>query len=159
MAEFRRQATLFLSHVPAIEHLRRTFDPRQSALIAAHVTLCREDEVVSWDLVRSRLESVPSAVTLSFGEPVRDGHLVLLPGIDRDGSFRDLRRFLLDCGEVRDHEPHITLIHPRNAECDDAAWETIRADIKSFSYTFREASLIIQQDGGVWRTLENFPLK
>ena len=159
MPEVRRQATLFLSGVPVIENLRRTFDPRQSELIAAHVTLCREDEVSDWGGVRERLACIPSAVTLSFGSPVRDGDLVLLPGSDDDGSFRALRQHLLETVEPRDHKPHITIVHPRNARCSDAAWATICADTEPFTYTFREASLILQQDGGVWRTLENFPLK
>ena len=45
----RRQLTLFVPHAEAapIEALRATLDPVQHALIAAHVTLCREDELAA----------------------------------------------------------------------------------------------------------------
>lgn len=159
MPEIRRQATLFLFGVPTIDELRRRFDPRQSKLISSHVTLCREDEVSDWGRVRDRLGSVPSPVTLTFGPPVRDGDLVYLLADDDDGSFRALRRYLLEPVQPRDHKPHITIVHPRNATCSDEAWEAIQRTAERFTYTFREASLILQQDGGVWETLENFPLK
>ncbi|MGB7201168.1 MAG: 2'-5' RNA ligase family protein [Pyrinomonadaceae bacterium] len=158
MPETRRQATLFVRHVPAVESIRRTFNPKQAELISAHVTLCREDEVKDWDLLAAKLEKVTFAVTLEFGSPVRDGDLVFLPGIDIDGTFRDLRTYLLGTDPVRDHEPHITLIHPRNGRCTDDIWEAIRTGIKPFTYTFHEVSFILQQGGGLWQTLQDFPL-
>ena len=159
MPAIRRQATLFLRDASAIDRLRRAFNPRQAALIASHVTLCREDEVGDWDQVRERMARVPSPVTLSFGPPVREGDLVYLPGKDEDGSFCSLRQYLLDTVEPRDHKPHITIVHPRNAVCSDEAWEAIQQAVEPFVYTFREVSFILQQDGGIWNVLQNFPLK
>lgn len=156
MPETRRQATFFLRHALAIEKIRRTFNPKQAELIAAHVTRCREDEIADWDAVEARLDKVPYPVTLGFGLPVRNGDLVFMPGIDTDGSFRAFRQYLLDAHPVRDHKPHITLIHPRNGKCTDHIWETIRTGIEPFTYTFHEVSIILQQDGGVWQTLRNF---
>lgn len=158
MPETRRQATLFLRHASAIESLRHRFNPKQAELIAAHVTLCRENEVSNWDELAARLEQATFPVALHFGSPVRDGDLVLLPGIDTDGTFRDLRKHLLGPGLVRDHKPHITLIHPRNGRCTDDIWETICASTKPFAYTFHEVSFILQQDNGPWQTLQDFPL-
>ncbi len=158
MPDTRRQATLFLD-LPLIESIRQEFNPRQAELISAHVTLCREDEVEDWVALEERMRDLPSAVTLEFGFPVRDGDLVYLPGIDKDGSFRSLRKYLLNSDRVRDHKPHVTLIHPRNGKCTDNIWETLRSRIEPFTYTFHELSFILQQDGGVWQTARTFPLK
>ena len=159
MPDIRRQATLFLRNVPTIEASRQTFNPKQAGLISAHVTLCREDEVRDWDRVAARLKSRPPVVTLEFGLPNRDRDLVFIPGNDKSGSFRFLREYLLETKQVRDHKPHITLIHPRNGECSDTAWETLRTKIKPFEYTFNEVSFILQKDGGAWQILQTFSLK
>ena len=159
MPEIRRQATLFLRRVPAIETIRRTLNPRQAELISAHVTLCREDEVTNWDTLAERLKDVHFSVKLEFGSPIRDGNLVFLPGVDIEESFFDLRQKLLLSGSLRDHKPHLTLIHPRNGLCTDDSWATIQTSIEPFAYTFNEVSFIIQKDGGVWQTIRNFPLK
>ena len=57
----RRQASLFLSDQFQIESLRLRYNPIQARLIPAHVTLCREDEVTDWDLVRARLARVSAS--------------------------------------------------------------------------------------------------
>lgn len=158
MPKTRRQATLFLD-VPLIESIRQQFNPCQAELISAHVTLCREDEVEDWAELETRISDLPSAVNLEFGVPVRDSDLVYMPGFDKDGSFRSLRKHLLNSDRVRDHEPHVTLIHPRNGRCTDDAWETIGRRIEPFAYTFHEVSFILQLDGGVWQTIDAFPLK
>lgn len=160
MPDTRRQATLFLSNATQIEHFRRRFSPYQARLISAHVTLCREDEVENWVVIRARLDALPREVTLEFGPPRRDGDLVYLPGNDINGDFRVLRSFLLagQSDQVRDHAPHITLIHPRNGKCTDEIWTEIETEIKPFVYTFSEASIILQSNGGVWETLQSFPL-
>lgn len=159
MPEIRRQATLFLQQKPEIEAIRSKFNPRQAELIAAHVTLCREDEVKDWDKLADRLEGLPSRVTLQFTCPVREGNLVIMPAIDSDGSFIALREHLLSPDPVRDHSPHLTLIHPRNGTCTDNIWDTIRYSIKPFDYTFNQVSLIFQQNGEIWQTLRTFLLK
>lgn len=43
---------------------------RQHALIPAHVTLCRDDEIVAWQEVGQRLAGFgPLALTMRLGEP------------------------------------------------------------------------------------------
>ena len=152
----RRQATLYLPppHAAAIDKLRLAYNPVQHDLIRAHVTLLREDEVQDWDEVACRLKTCPPiAVTLAFGAPVRDGNLVYLPAIDSTATFDHLRATLLSRAEavVRKHEPHITLIHPRNGVCSDEAFAAIVSGCPPFTATFREVTLITQDDGGVWK--------
>lgn len=151
----RRQATLYLPppHAVAIDRLRSAYNPAQHALIRAHVTLCREDEVEDWDDVASRLRACPSiTVPLAFGAPVRDGDLVYLPAIGSTSSFDQLRATLLSRPGtvVRKHDPHITLIHPRNGSCSDEVFAALVGSCAPFTVTFREVTLITQLDGGVW---------
>ncbi|MBL0007415.1 MAG: hypothetical protein IPP25_09600 [Saprospiraceae bacterium] len=49
----RIQLTLFIDEKQsaAIERIRQKFNPQQYGLIKAHVTLCREDEIESFDNV------------------------------------------------------------------------------------------------------------
>ncbi len=83
---------MYLTDVPVIEDLRHRFNPVQARLIPAHVTLCREDEVSDWRAFEHRLKEVcPIHVTLEFGRPVRDGHLVLIPAISGIETFDALR--------------------------------------------------------------------
>ncbi|MCC6350872.1 MAG: 2'-5' RNA ligase family protein [Candidatus Eisenbacteria bacterium] len=131
-----------------------TYNPVQHALIRAHVTLCREDEVTDWREVAQRLTAVgPIAITLAFGAPVRDGHLVTLPATGSTASFDHLRAILLSRPDapVRKHAPHITVIHPRNGVCSDEAFAAILEGQPPFTVTFREVTLIAQVDGGVWQ--------
>jgi 2'-5' RNA ligase len=157
-APYRRQASL---HLPdgddrrRIEILRRRFNPAQAALIPAHVTLCREGEVADWDVLAARAAELrPIQVTLRFGPPVREGNLVFLPATGSVAQFDDLRAALLAGGKTppRRETPHITLVHPRNGVCDDAAFSEIRATTTPFTMTFAAITLIEQRNGGVWRT-------
>ena len=76
----RRQASLYLDDASIVEGLRYRFNPAQAALIPAHITLCREDEVSDWPALEDRIRAlVPIALTLEFGLPVRDGNLVYIP--------------------------------------------------------------------------------
>ncbi|MEO8200287.1 MAG: 2'-5' RNA ligase family protein [Gemmatimonadota bacterium] len=157
----RRQATLFVPppHNPALEALRTRFNPVQSDLIRAHVTLCREDEVDDWMLLSSRLAGItPIAVTLRFTAPVRDRDLVYLPASGSTESFDSLRHSLLSPGgqPPRKHQPHITLIHPRNGTCSDADFMEIATQVEPFQVTFRAVTLIEQVDGGRWTDIAAF---
>lgn len=154
----RRQATLYIPapYDTPVESIRARFNPAQHALIQAHVTLCREDEVADSRDVAFRLKSIgPLAVTLAFGPPVRDHDLVYLPVIGSTASFDALRESLLARPDlvVRPHTPHITLIHPRNGTCSDSALAAIAREHVPFQVTFRRATLIVQVDGGPWRNL------
>ena len=154
----RRQATLYLPLPCAadIERLRSTYNPAQHALIRAHVTLCREDEARDWDELANRLVALgPVAVPLAFGAPVRVENLVYLPATGSTAPFDQLRASLLGrpAASVRKQDPHITLIHPRNGTCSDAAFASIVSQSTSFAVTFRTVTLIAQVDGDPWRDL------
>ena len=154
----RRQATLFLNSRPIVHGIRREFNPAQAALIAPHVTLCREDEVADWDSLASHCHELkPLILELEFGSPVRDGDLVYLPCIGGVADFDDLRNKLLGA-EARKHDAHITLIHPRNAACDDSIFDEICTRVVPFVHRFSSVSLIQQTNGGVWETLETIEL-
>lgn len=154
----RRQATLFLRGRFPIDDIRARFNPEQSRLIAGHVTLCREDEVHDWDSLAAKLRSTPpDPVTLGFGSPVREGNMLFLPSSGSVAEFDDLRAYLLD-PPVRKHEPHITLIHPRNGKCTDEVLELATSLVKPFSHTFGEISFIEQAEGKVWKIIESFAL-
>jgi hypothetical protein len=149
----RRQASMYLYNMHGIEELRCRFNPAQSRLIPAHVTLCREDEVNDWSALQKRIdETLPIHLTLGFGSPVRDGNLVLLPAISGIEQFDDLRHRLHIGGlnGPRRHDPHITIIHPRNGKCTDAVFREISERIQPFTKTFHRISLIKQSDGGPW---------
>lgn len=154
----RRQATLFLDNVPDIESVRASFDPVQAALINAHITLLREDEVADWELIAAKLNDGLSPVRSEIGPVVRDGDLIFLKVQDIYGDLGLLRRELM--GEnARQQMPHLTLIHPRNIKCSDENWNDIRNSIRPFKYTFRRVSFILQENGGIWRTVAEFPLE
>lgn len=152
----RRQATLFLNEPGFVETIRRRFNPEQAKLIAAHVTLCREDEVSDWEELARRLcELKPKAVTLNFRELRRSGDLVTLACVET-ADFDRLRHVLLNA--PRKHDPHITLIHPRKGTCSDVTFNAITSEFQPFTHTFNEVSFIEQVDGGVWTVLDTFPL-
>ena len=157
----RRQATLYLpSPLSAIvESIRSRFNRAQFDLIRAHVTLCREDDVRDWDEFTSRINAVGTLeVNLEFGVPIRDNNLVYLPTIGSNKSYDTLRNMLLSTQSMwpRKHDPHITLIHPRNGICPDAVFDEITGRCKPFSSTFRYVTLIEQVDGGPWQDLNTY---
>jgi hypothetical protein len=161
MSSIRRQATLFLRGNELVDRIRNTYNPAQSRLIGSHVTLCREDEVVDWEIVGQKLAANNfESVTLEFGRPRQQGGLVYLPCIGATGDFDGLRAALLsDSTEPpRRHDPHITLVHPRNGVCSSSDFEKISAAIEPFTYTFDEVSFIAQIDRGVWQVVDRFRL-
>ena len=55
----RKQLTLFLKDGRAtIENIRKKFNPAQYELIAAHVTLCREDEIEQLEQIIENIRSI-----------------------------------------------------------------------------------------------------
>ena len=143
----RRQATLYLSlpDSTVIESLRSRFNRVQFELIRTHVTLCREDEVSDWDKIASRLSDLRIIeVTLNFGLPVRDNNLVYIPATGSTKSYDALRSALLSIGNSlpRKHNPHITIIHPRNGICSDSVFDEISRQLKPFTTTFRSVTMI-----------------
>jgi len=164
MSSKRTQLTLFVPEPGAIENIRRQYNPLQHALIAAHVTLCREDELTDLELVFRNLEQLEFPVfTIHFGKPVRfnNGKGVFLPAQEDYTSFLALRKAVLrgNIDNPRNHEPHITLIHPRNAACTDELFEKIRKTGLPAEILFDRISLIEQVDGGRWNVVKETVLR
>lgn len=161
----RIQLTLFVDPHDAviIEQVRRTFNPVQYALIRSHVTLCREDELVHPGAVLKQLESLTlNSITIHFGPVTRfaDGKGVMLPVGNNNAPFHALREIILadSPGKPRLHQPHLTLMHPRNATCTNSIFEQIKKYHLPARLTFRSICLI-QQTGGVpWKILREYPL-
>lgn len=161
MQTTRRQATLFLRPPEWVDKIRQELNPVQANLINPHVTLCREDEVSDWGEMARRLRELPTTpFKLDFGHPYRDQNLVYLPCSGSTSAFDALRGTLIDSSSdtARKHNPHLTLVHPRNGVCSDADFDSIVSAFVPFSYTFDEVAFIRQVNGGIWETLEVFRL-
>ena len=160
----RTQLTLFATGPVAvrIEEIRKLLDPVQFNLIAAHVTLCREDELdgLSAEALRRSL-STPEArpLTLTFGVPESfSTHGILLPCIEGEENFRTLRHVVLGSAAARRQPPHITLAHPRNPK---SAGNSLAAASRlgSGAGIRFDSVCLIQQDGvSPWRVVQRFEL-
>jgi hypothetical protein len=161
----RLQLTLFVAPTDAIliEQIRREFNPVQYQLISSHVTLCREDELTDLQILKQNLALLKAReITIDFGEVIRfpEGKGVLMPTIAPNESFQQLRAEILKgmiaCPRLQ--EPHVTLMHPRNATCTDAVFEEIKKYPLPRQLTFQKISLIEQEMGAKWRILEEWGL-
>ncbi|MCI4671918.1 MAG: 2'-5' RNA ligase family protein [Bacteroidia bacterium] len=161
----RQQLTLFLDPLEAapIEHIRKTYNTIQYGLIKSHVTLCREDEIKQIHKVLENLKGLSyPKLELSLGKAERfsEGKGVFVPVIDLNQSFRNLRIKILTgiIEKPREHQAHITLMHPRNSSCTDSQFSEI-LDIKlPARITLSTISLIEQEIGQKWQILEVFQL-
>ncbi|RYY00847.1 MAG: 2'-5' RNA ligase family protein [Gammaproteobacteria bacterium] len=161
----RQQLTLFVDKKDAseIESVRKKFNPRQQQLIDSHVTLCREDEITSINKVLDTLQNIDtSAIIIQFGQATRfdNNKGVLLPASGDNEQFHQLRKKIFTALNIpeRRHEPHITLMHPRNSNCSDESFEEIKSVSFPTSLKFDTVSLIEQIDGGQWRIIKRFNL-
>ena len=165
MNQKRIQLTLFLPEPDAatIEAIRRQYNLEQVALIRAHITLCREDELEPIERVVANLATLRSdPVEVQFGPVVRfsDGQGVLIPAAGDNDAFQQLRKQVLR-GVVdvpRRHEPHITLMHPRNSLCTDAIFAQIEQFALPRSIRLNRISLIEQEAGQPWKVLQELEL-
>ncbi len=98
----RQQLSLYVPDESAhdLEAVRRAVDPIQHGLIPAHLTLCREDELIAWPPTHARLRAIAlPRVTLVFGRAERfSGHGMILRCLDGQSAFRALREHLLGSG-------------------------------------------------------------
>lgn len=162
----RRQITLFVGRKDAteIENIRKKFNPKQQHLIDSHVTLCREDEIENITFVLDNLQRLDThKISIRFGQVTRfdNGIGVLLPALGDNEQFHQLRLKVLTGlnTTIRRHEPHITLMHPRNSTCTDEIFKAIQKINLPTSLSFDRISLIEQIDGGQWQTLKTYELK
>lgn len=149
----RQQLTLFLPTVQRVlvDSFRARLDPRQHAGIAAHATLCRDDELAPWPEIRQHLEGLePFSITLQFGDPelLQDGG-ILLRATHGEERYQALRKTILG-PSAKDHGAHITLLHPRNATGATHDLDEISRSLSGLSATFCAVSHIIQRRGGPW---------
>lgn len=161
MSTQRDQLSLFVGGPAGIQldALRAWLDPVQAALIPAHVTVCREDELTALDpaSLTPRLGGT-SPLTLQFGRPERfSGHGVLLPCVAGQAGLDALRRCLLDRADVREQTAHITLAHPRNPRAPGNR-DPLLLDLAPLALTLADLRWIRQIDGGPWQTLARFSL-
>jgi hypothetical protein len=127
---------------------------RQFGLIAAHVTLCREEELADLserELGRRLARAAPAPLTLVFGRPARSGgHGMLLPCTDGAEAFDALRRVVLDTTAVRAHAPHMTLAHPRNPRAPEKVAATYAVLPTPLVVTFAAVAVIEQRAAQPW---------
>jgi hypothetical protein len=162
----RQQLTLFVNKKDAneIERIRKKFNPKQQLLIDSHVTLCREDEIANFEKVLYSLQNLDaSTLTIQFGQAIRfdNNKGVLLPASGENEQFHQIREKILTALNmpVRHHEPHITLMHPRNSNCTDEIFREIKSVNLPTSLKFDAISLIEQIDGAQWQIKYQFNLK
>jgi 2'-5' RNA ligase len=162
----RRQLTLFLEDEDAkvIEQFRKQYNPIQQALIACHVTLCREDELNELRQVCHNAATLPTTpCTIQFHQPSRfeNGKGLWLRGREDNESFHTLRKQVLNgiVESPRMAEPHITLIHPRNGTCTDEIFESCMKMNSPTQLRFQSISLIEQTNGGPWKRIQDFSLQ
>lgn len=160
----RRQLTLFVQE-PArsrLDALRSTLDPIQASLVAAHVTLCREDEIEQLDpaAVFSRVQSwTEGPLRLVFGGPrLFNGHGVLLPCDQGSSGFHRLRQWLLQSRGVRQHAAHLTLAHPRNLKAVGNTPAALAGCPHVLDLLFPVVALIEQHGSAPWRVLQEAAL-
>ncbi|SDD69153.1 2'-5' RNA ligase family protein [Niabella drilacis] len=163
--QIRRQLTLFVNAGEAreLEQVRKEFNPAQYRLIKSHVTFCREDEIEDLPLVLSNLQQIhPSGIAVHFGPPVRFDHGlgVMLPASGSNAPFHQLRLQVLSgvAVPVKRRQPHITLMHPRNATCTNQIFYVIQKTPLPTTLKFDNICLIEQVDGEPWRVLEKYEL-
>jgi len=158
----RTQLSLFVppADAIAIEAVRQLVDPVQHALIPAHVTLCREEELADPELVGARLAKLAlPPLVLQFGTAESFSEYgLLLPCIAGVERYRALRQSVLDARDVREASPHITLAHPRNPRALGNAPSNASTLPPFLHLTFPTISRIEQRDGGRWRVVEEWRL-
>jgi 2'-5' RNA ligase len=163
MINIRRQLTLFISpNHETIEEIRAKFNLIQYRLIAAHITLCRGDEIEQVDKVIANLKAIQldQPIRIGFDEPERfdNGNGVLIPAKAINSQFDELRNAVLTnvIDSPRKQLAHITLMHPRNSVCTDAIFNQIKNYNLPSSLSFDTISLIEQLNDGQWKIVEQY---
>ncbi|HMP30722.1 MAG TPA: 2'-5' RNA ligase family protein, partial [Saprospiraceae bacterium] len=96
----RRQLTLFVEQKDAeqIERIRQKFNSIQFEIIKAHVTLCREDEILNLEKVKSNLFLLTQTdININFGKIERfdNGKGLFLPATNDNEEFDSFRKQVL----------------------------------------------------------------
>ncbi|MDP1814488.1 MAG: 2'-5' RNA ligase family protein [Leadbetterella sp.] len=162
----RLQLSFFLdkSQSADIEDIRKKYNPIQHGLIDSHITICREDELLDLQIIRMNLRNLKfEPFEFHFGQPKRFSEWkgVLLPVFGNVELFQILRKNILKevIENPREHIPHLTLMHPRNAICTEAIFQEIRKFSFPDHHFFQKISLIQQFNMEKWEVLEEFDIK
>jgi 2'-5' RNA ligase superfamily len=162
----RIQLTLFIPENDAktIESVRKEYNPLQYELIKTHITLCREDELEQIEKVILNLENLhQNSIDIHFRAVVRFYNTkgLMLPSMGNNESFKTLREKILTgiIHTPRNHDPHITLMHPRNSICTDEIFKEVKDYNFPNKITFNKISLIEQEMGMPWKIIKEFELK
>ncbi len=134
-----------------VEPIRQLLDPRQHAIIAAHVTLCRDEELAAWPEIHERLAHLGAfQLTMQFGDPevLADGCVLLRPLVGA-ASYQQLRQSILG-PSAPVHGAHITLLHPRHAVGVRYDLAEIGLALSGLTVTFPSVVLIEQDGDGPW---------
>ena len=150
----RRQLSLFLPEAQRllVERIRLRLDPIQHALIPAHVTLCRDDELPYLQQLTQRLDRLePFLITMKFGEPqeLPDGCVLLRPSLGLE-EFQALRQSILGLSAPA-YGAHLTLLHSRNASGAVHDLTAIARELADLVVTFNTVSLIEQHGCDPWQ--------
>lgn len=154
----RRQLSLYVEgpQRERLEAVRAAVDPVQAALIPAHVTLCRDEEVAELDAdaLAQRLRGA-ARLQLVFGAAERfSEHGILLPCLAGQDAFHALRQRALGRTDVRHAEAHLTLAHPRNPRAAGNDLAVTRECLSDrLELCFDSVKLIEQRKGGRWSVL------
>jgi len=156
----RRQLSLLLPAAQRsfVEPIRQRLDPIQHALIPAHVTLCRDDELPELRDLTKRLDHLDNfSITMTFGEPqeLPDGCVLLrqTTGIEQ---FQTLRQSILG-PSARAYEAHLTLLHPRNATGALHDLAAIARKVAGLVATFQTIAIVEQRGCDPWQVKGEFP--
>ncbi|MEO1148400.1 MAG: 2'-5' RNA ligase family protein [Cyanobacteria bacterium J06638_22] len=159
MNNIHRQLSLFVPEPERsqLDTIRQKYDPKQHAIIPAHVTLCRDEELEPWTALEKRLAALESVeITFALGAPKQiEAGGVLVPMANSSTAFYALRHQLLGDRCAR-QIPHITLLHPRHAAGKEHAYEAMCREPLPASVTLTEISLIEQINGGTWNALSRY---
>ena len=162
MENIRTQLTLFIEQSnETIEKIRAEYNLKQYNLISAHITLCREDEIAEMEEVIERIKLInlkkPIRIEFKKVERFSLGKGVLIPAIDKNIAFRELRKSVLGQKKLtKERCPHITLMHPRNSECTNEIFKKIESQDLPTELLFKKISLIEQINGGKWNVIKEF---
>lgn len=150
----RQQLSLFLpqNEREKVDRIRSKVDPKQFALIPAHLTLCRDDELIFFSTIEQRLlELAPFHLQMTFGPPevLSDGCVLLRP-VEGQEAYQEIRRQLLG-STASIHNAHITLLHPRHAEDAHYNLQEIRESLSDLVVQFQAISHITKKGDEPWR--------
>lgn len=143
-----------------LESVRKVVDPIQFGLIPAHVTLCREEELDSFNEIEARLKNTSiDCIELEFGKPkIFFEHGIIMECINGLVPFQAFREYLLDTKDIKVQHPHITLAHPRNFKAKGNSLDNTNSLVFPLRVELDRVHLIEQIGINPWNVLAEYKL-